>query len=38
MNLPAGDWYFWTDAQNSNGDDTSTGAWSAGYVLHVVAP
>jgi hypothetical protein len=37
MNLTAGDWYFWTDAQNSNGDYTSTGAWSAGYVLHVVA-
>jgi hypothetical protein len=37
MNLTAGDWYFWTDAQNSNGDYTSTGAWTAGYVLHVVA-
>ncbi len=37
LNLTAGDWYFWTDAQNSNGDSTSTGAWAAGYVLHVVA-
>jgi hypothetical protein len=37
MNLTAGDWYFWTDAQNSNGDYTTTGAWAAGYVLHVVA-
>jgi hypothetical protein len=37
MNLTAGDWYFWTDAQNSNGDSTSTGAWASGYVLHVVA-
>jgi hypothetical protein len=36
MNLTAGDWYFWTDAQNANGDYTSTGAWAAGYVLHVV--
>jgi hypothetical protein len=36
MNLTAGDWYFWTDAQNSNGDYTSTGAWTQGYVLHVV--
>jgi hypothetical protein len=35
--LTAGDWYFWTDAQNSNNDNTSTGAWSLGYVLHVVA-
>jgi hypothetical protein len=38
MNLTAGDWYFWTDAQNSNGDNTSTGAWTAGYILHVVSP
>jgi hypothetical protein len=37
MNLTAGDWYFWTDAQNANGDYTTTGAWAAGYVLHVVA-
>ena len=37
MALTPGDWYFWTDAQNSNGDNTSTGAWAAGYVLHVVA-
>ena len=37
MNLTAGDWYFWTDAQNANGDNASTGAWTAGYVLHVIA-
>ena len=37
IGLTAGDWYFWTDAQNSHGDSTSTGGWSAGYVLHVVA-
>jgi hypothetical protein len=37
MNLTAGDWYFWTDAQNSHGDYTSTGAWTSGYILHVVA-
>jgi hypothetical protein len=38
MNLTAGDWYFWTDAQNSNNDQASTGGWTAGYILHVVAP
>jgi sugar lactone lactonase YvrE len=38
MSLTAGDWYFWTDAQNSNGDSTSTGAWTGGYILHVAAP
>jgi hypothetical protein len=38
MNLTAGDWYFWTDAQNSNGDAASTGGWTAGYILHVVSP
>ncbi len=37
VSLTAGDWYVWTDAQNSNGDYTTTGAWSAAYVLHVVA-
>ena len=37
MALTPGDWYFWTDAQNSNGDNMSTGAWAAGYVLHIVA-
>jgi hypothetical protein len=38
IGLTAGDWYFWTDAQNSHGDSTSTGGWTAGYVLHVVSP
>jgi hypothetical protein len=37
MALTPGDWYFWTDAQNANGDNTSTGGWAAGYVLHVIA-
>jgi hypothetical protein len=37
MNLTPGDWYFWTDVQNANGDYSTTGAWTAGYVLHVVA-
>ena len=36
VTLTPGDWYFWTDAQNANGDYTSTGAWTSGYVLHVV--
>ncbi len=35
VTLTAGDWYFWTDAQNSAGDSTSTGSWTAGFVLHV---
>jgi hypothetical protein len=31
-----GDWYFWTDAQNSNGASTSTGPWTDGFHLTVV--
>jgi hypothetical protein len=37
VNLTPGDWYFWTDAESAAGDYFSTGAWTSGYVLHVVA-
>ena len=33
-----GNWYFWTDAQCSDGTYASTGAWGAGYYLNVPAP
>lgn len=31
-----GDWYVWTDAENSNGAYTSTGPWTSGFHLSVV--
>jgi uncharacterized protein (TIGR01370 family) len=36
VSLTPGDWYFWTDAQNSAGDTASSGSWMNGFVLHVV--
>src|SRR5579884_1361491 len=31
-----GDWYFWTDAQNSQGASSSSGPWTDGFHLTVV--
>jgi hypothetical protein len=31
----SGDWYFWTDAQDAQGHNSSTGAWTAGFKLSV---
>lgn len=33
----AGDWYFWTDAQDSQGLTATSGAWGSGFRLTVVA-
>ncbi len=30
-----GVWYFWTDAEDAAGAQTSTGAWTAGYMITV---
>src|SRR5580692_2272542 len=30
-----GIWYFWTDAEDAAGAQTTTGAWAAGYMLTV---
>jgi len=34
--LTPGDWYFWTDATNKTAIQASSGAWSSGFLLHVV--
>lgn len=33
-----GDWYFWTDAQDSNGGYASTGDWTSGLKITVQQP
>jgi hypothetical protein len=33
-----GDWYFWTDAQDSAGAYATTGAWGSGFMITVPAP
>ncbi len=37
VSLPtSGDWYFWTDAEDSSGEYHSTGSWGNGFKLTVV--
>lgn len=37
FSLNEGDWYFWTDAEDGAGANSSTGPWTSGFHIHVVA-